>query len=92
MKLVLLLLLAQQQASVAPVDLAVIRQPDGGVVEVVGGAWFSTAEVIEMGKDHARLRAENETYEKNALKWLVIAASSGVVLGATVGFAAGRLR
>jgi len=93
-KLLLLLLLGQQQVNIIPVDLAAIRQPDGGIVQVVGGTWFSEAEVIAMGKDHADLRKQNEHYEAHVAdvpyKWILATAGVSITLGIILGATGAR--
>ncbi len=90
MKLLLLLLLAQQQVSIVPVVRGAVLQPDGGVVEVGAGAWFSESENIAMGKDHAALRTENEELRAHAAdapyQWILISIGAGLVVGTVTGY------
>lgn len=94
MKLLLLLLLAQQQVSIIPVTRGAVLQPDGGVTEVGAGTWFSEAEVMDMGRDHRALRAENENLKQHApdvpYRWLVVVGGSGIVLGLVTGYFVAR--
>jgi len=94
MKFLLLFLLAQQQVSVVPAERGALLQADGGVVDVGSGTWFSTEEVIAMGKDHAGLRARSEDLQAHAAdvpyKWVVGAVLVGFAVGAAVGFGMAR--
>ncbi len=94
MKLLLLLLLAQQQVSIVPVTRGALLLADGGVVDVNGGVWFSDAEVIAMGKDHAGLRKQNEYLQEHAAdapyKWVLISLGAGLVIGSVTGYFAAR--
>jgi len=89
----------QQKLSLVPVKVQVQRgallQLDGGIVDVKGGTWFSTEEVIAMGKDHADLRKQNETYEAHVndvpLKWVLGTAGAALVVGIILGAAGARM-
>jgi hypothetical protein len=98
--IVLFLLLAlptrgQQQVNVIPVVRGALLQVDGGIVDVKGGTWFSTGEVIAMGKDHADLRKQNEDYEAHVAdvpyKWILGTAGAALALGIILGAAGARM-
>lgn len=80
---------AQQKLSVVPATRGALLLADGGVVDVGEGTWFSRKEVIEMGKDHADLRSQNEKLIQSApevpYRWVFGAAMVGFALGIIAG-------
>lgn len=93
MKLLLLLLLSQQQPALTPRVVPCVRgallQADGGVADVGKGTWFCELEVLEMGQDHAYLRKTNEELQKSSMPYLAEATGMGVALGVVIGIAIG---
>ena len=82
---ILLLVLDGGEPTIVQVDRGALVQLDGGIADVRGGTWFSTPEVVEMGRDHDLLRVENEKLKASAAEvpyeWIVAAALTGLALG-----------
>lgn len=79
---------------VVDVERARITQPDGGVVDVVGGGWLRTDTLIEAARRDVKHTAEVTELEQQTmtLGWRV-ATTAAVLLGAAfaAGYAAGRI-
>lgn len=88
----------QQRVDLVPVSIdvhhGVVVQQDGGMVDVFGGEWRSTEELIRQSKEHADLRTQNESLVSHAsdmpLKWVTASILIGVAIGAAGGYLAAK--
>lgn len=91
---ILLALTLSQSTSIIDVERASLNIRDGGVVDVVGGAWLSDVKLIEYATTQKQMREElKESKQAVSPVVIVVGVCVAFVSGAVAGiFVANKLR